>query len=137
MRKMMITLIMLAVVAVTASAEAISYKVKYANKFHNTETAGYTVWTDDVIEDVKWAKLLSSNFDGSEIIDEDSDAKDIAIVKKLDIQKHTVARGDSYEYGYVKVEGKWHKVFCWEPKEIDDEALDAYFYMLGAFLGNM
>lgn len=137
MRKIITVLIMLVVVAVTASAEAIRYQVKYSNKFHNVETVEYTVWTDDIVEDVKWCKLLSNNFDGSEILDADSDAKDLAIINKLDRQGHIVARVDYY-YGYLKDnEGKWHKVFCWESKEVDDEAVEAYFYLLGTLLGNM
>lgn len=137
MRKIMIMLMMLVVAAVTVSAEAMSYKVKYQNKYHNVEATGYTVWTDDIIEDIKWAKLLRANFDGSEILDLDSDPKDLAIVNKLDRQGHTVARGDYYTDGYIKVEGKWHKVHCWEQKEVDNDSLEAYFYLLGTLLGNM
>lgn len=137
MRKAITMLVMLIVAAFTASAEAITYQVKYTNEFNNVQTADYTVWTDDIVEDVRWSKLLSDNFDGSEIIDADSDLVDLAIVNKLDKHGYNVARAADYETGYVKVEGKWHKVRCWNcNKEVDKESVEAYLYLLGAFIGS-
>lgn len=138
MRKIAFILIMLIAAAFTASAEAVRCQVKYVNEYHNVQTAEYTVWTDDIVEDVRWGHLLSDNFDGSKIIDKDSDAKDLAIVNKLDKQGHIVARAADYETGYVKVEGKWYKVLCWNcNKEVDKESAEAYFYLLGTLIGKM
>ena len=119
----MVVLIML-FVAFTASAEAVWYQVKYANEFNNVQTVKYLVDTDITTEDA----MIVENVDlytfatigrkYNEIIDKDSDVRDLAIVNKLDKQGYTLAGtdfdGNDCQICYVKAKGKWHKVYGWE-----------------------
>lgn len=105
---------MLVMAAFTASAERIRYNVKYQNEFHNTETTWYEVDTKQIkecVEEMAIPVMLCYSF--NEIIDEDSDAKDLAIVSKLDKQGYINAV--TKEYGnqteYLKTNGIWHKLY--------------------------
>ncbi len=121
MKKTLLVLIMLIAAAFTTSAEGVWYQVKYANEFNNVQTVKYLVDTDITTEDA----MISENVDlytfvtigrkYNEIIDKDSDARDLAIVNKLDKQGYTLAGtdfdGNDCQICYVKAEGKWHKVY--------------------------
>lgn len=121
MRKIITILIMLIVVAFTASAEEVWYQVKYENEYHNVQTVKYLVDTDIITEDamidegVDLYTFVTLSYKYNEIIDKDSDARDLAIVNKLDKQGYTLAGtdfdGNDCQICYVKAKGKWHKVY--------------------------
>lgn len=97
------------------SAEAVWYQVKYANEYHNVQTVKYIIFTDKTTEDVGLYTYWSRNCKYNEIIDKDSDARDLAIINKLNVQGYTDAYMDDYDCTrYMKIEGKWHKIYCWK-----------------------
>lgn len=115
MRKIMIMLMMLVVTAVTASAELLFYKAKYTDEYGNVQTVRYVLSTEtatDTESSMYVYKHYRSIMIAEEIIDEDSDAKDLAIVNKLDKQGYLYAQPEYYyPTMFVKVEGKWRKLY--------------------------
>ena len=92
------------------SAELILYQVKYKNEWGNTQTASYQVYEKYAKDISIWdIDKIRSSFNREWIIDEDSDAEDLAIVNKLDKQGYIIADGRSGLY--IKINGKWH-IFC-------------------------
>ena len=114
MKKTLFVLIMLIAAALTASAEIVRYNVRYQNEYGNTETTWYDVETRQIkecVEEMAFPVMLC--YDYNEIIDEDSDAKDLAIVRKLDRQGYidAVTKEYGYQTEYLKTNGAWHKLY--------------------------
>lgn len=102
-----------------ASAEQVWYQVKYLNEYGNTQTTSYKVNTEKSVNTTDNVKLIEDvysnliKFSGiiDEIIDEDSDAKDLAIVNKLERQGYISASPNNNNKPlYLKVHGNWHKL---------------------------
>lgn len=127
MRKIITVLIMLIATAFTVSAETVRYNVKYQNEYGNTETTWYDTDTrteklnDD--EFINTINTLKQSYNFNEIIDEDSDAKDLAIVNKLDRQGYKWAIKAEYDdaVSYVKIHGTWHKLYGFNWDEFSKE----------------
>lgn len=112
MRKLIVIVILAIFVAFAASAEKLRYNVKYQNEFHNAQTTWYNIDTE--VKELKGITkaAIALTFKYNEIIDEDADAKDLAIVNKLDRQGYEWA--ETREFGelanYIKKDGVWHKL---------------------------
>lgn len=108
---MVVTVVMLTAVAVTASAEW--YQAKYINEYGSVSTVRYLAAKPVAPENyTNYYKELRKVFTDDEIIDEDSDARDLAIVNKLDKQGYGLATtNDRKGTAYVKSEGRWHKLY--------------------------
>ena len=119
MKKILAVLILSLSLVGSSFADIIRYQVKYQTKWGNIETAVYEVDTETIgvkasendINEVK------AHYKFHEILDEDSDAKDLAIVNKLDKQGYKLAFVDD-SYGldfdlvsYMKLYNIWHKFY--------------------------
>lgn len=108
MRKIVISLVLVLMAMFSLSAE--TYSVKYKNEFGNTERAYYTVTEEDKEElgplVIYMFKVRGATF---EVIDDDSELGDIAIVNKLDKQGYKVAY-DDFTFGNVKYIKYWYKL---------------------------
>jgi len=109
MRKLAICLVLAIMTVFSLSAEV--YSVKYQNEFGNTERAYYTVDEEDKDCDPKGSVVFAYKVQGAkfEVIDEDSDLEDLAIVNKLDRQGYKIAH-DEYTFMGVKYFKCWLKV---------------------------
>lgn len=94
-------------------AETVYYKVKYQNEQSETKAITYQVDTE-LGELPNTAKsVFHIWFKFNEILGEDSDAEDWAIVNKLDRQGYSYARTSEYGYltDYAKINGIWYKYY--------------------------
>lgn len=113
MKKTLLMLVMLVMVAFTASAEVLEYKVSY----NLGEVVTVEVYTDisseeDALLDYEDAIEYSKEFHYTyhiEIIDYDSLIRDRAIVNKLD--KLNIYCGAYGKYAFYKINGEWRKVY--------------------------
>jgi hypothetical protein len=110
MRKIITILIMLVVTAITASA--VTYQVKYVNEYGNTEKVCYSV-IENFDKDITNYNIsgIRKSYHYEEIIDEDSDKDDIAIVNKLDRQGYAHAMRNCWDTQYLKINDQWHKFY--------------------------
>ena len=110
MRKIITILIMLIAAAFTASAAI--YQVKYVDEFGITERAQYTAF-ETLDRDINnWnVSGLRQSYYYDEIIDEDSNAIDLAIVNKLDKQGYIHAMRKGWDVQYLKINDQWHKFY--------------------------
>lgn len=87
MRKL-ITILTILVLGFMASAEMVHYRVKYVTEYGNTQTVTIQVnlaltTEADALDLLRYIKDTCEDFQ-IEMIDEDSDAEDLAIVNKLE-----------------------------------------------------
>lgn len=112
----MAILIMLIVAAFTLSAE--TYSVNYKNEFGSTESAYYTVDSDEKDYEPSGILLFTAKVAGNKImvIDGDSDLQEIAIANKLDKQGYKAAHTE-FQFGkakyityYFKINNMWYTI---------------------------
>lgn len=125
MRKIITVLIMLIATVFTVSAEMVRYNVKYQSKYDLTMTTWYDVDTrmERMDEDGKLFNITKQVYDFNEVIDEDSDVKDLAIVNKLDRQGFEMAfKAENGDWiTYAKMNGTWHKFYGIKWDELSKE----------------
>lgn len=111
MRKIITVLIMLIATAFTVSTETVRYNVKFQNEYGITETTWYEAARAKLGDDE--LNTLKQLYNFNEIIDEDSDAEDLAIVNKLDRQGYEWAIQEGFYdvVSYAKIHGTWHKLY--------------------------